>query len=534
MSHLPDESAPPVQPVPEESWLQQQIVRWRWAAFSLIGLIFALVYNGQWRIGNDSALYRALGHNLATGKGYTFRGELHEHAFPGLPTILAGLEHLFGPTPVPFLLLNLALAIATLVLIYRMLLSEAPRWIAVTVVTLVGFNAYFQTLTAELLTDLPFLFAACLALYGHQQLRAAHRWQTCIPPLLMLLAGLTMAAFLRPAFYILVTALAAAWFLRLITAPSRRELLTLACLVVGIAVWMSFDLRGGSELPFTGHDEQRTLRRLLNPAYLGPLALDNLFSLARENLTDIVFSLDFGAKTVNVAVAALILASNVYLLRRHRLWGILVLTTLVVTVLVIKTAPRYYLMILPFLAVGWVLMWSDIARQFPTRHDAIVGGALGLVLLTNLGMNIKLIAHQHADPFYEVYKDGEYAPALAMAQAIRAQTPPDAVILGPWARELTYLSGRNVWDGSDIDRHGTDAVADWDVNGLPLTHAIFPAAHYRERWPMVYELIATGHLSPATPPPSRNRPWWLAPTQWTGTSHPEATAAAAAPAARHP
>lgn len=513
--------------------LQAAIVRYRWVGYGLIGLTFLLAFNGQWRIGSDTALYRALGHSLATGAGYTFRGLPHDHAFPGLPMILAGMEMAFGSSPIPFLLLNVGFAIGILVLVYHLIAFEAQRWVAVAVVLMVGLNHYFQTLTAEMLTDIPFLFATCLALWSHQRLRAARGWRRCVPLAAILLASLTMAAFLRPAIYIVLLALAIAWVWRLITRPSRRDAIILACVVLSVAAWIAFDLRGNTPTPLAGHDEHRTISRLSHPVALGHHVLTNLKRLANENLTDIFFSIDFGVEMFNMVMASVILVSSVLLVRRHRLWGLMVLVTLVVTVTVIKTAPRYYVMVLPLMAVGWVVMWSDLAQRLRRQHyDLVVGGALALVLVTNFGMNFKLIVNQRSEPFYETYQDGSYLPTLEMARQIRRETPPDAVILGPRARELTYLSGRSVWDGDDLRKRGHGILSKGVVDDMEITHAIFPAEQYKERWPLTYRLIATGYLSPGSPRESDRHPWWLAPARWLGQEpgrHEPQSATASAP-----
>ena len=80
-----------------------------------MALWYVAAFNGQWRIGPDSALYRQLGHNIAVGRGYVFHGQLHDHAYPGLPLLLAGCEKAFGQSPLPPLILMLVMAACTLV-----------------------------------------------------------------------------------------------------------------------------------------------------------------------------------------------------------------------------------------------------------------------------------------------------------------------------------------------------------------------------------------------------------------------------------
>src|SRR6185437_2264707 len=73
-------------PTPFTRWLE----RWRYLFF--IGLVLFLVapFNGQWRLGLDSSIYRGVAQSLANGQGYTFAGRAQHQVYPGLPVILAG------------------------------------------------------------------------------------------------------------------------------------------------------------------------------------------------------------------------------------------------------------------------------------------------------------------------------------------------------------------------------------------------------------------------------------------------------------
>ena len=49
------------------------IIRHRWWLLGTLIIVYALSFTGEWRVGRDSALYRGLGHSLATGRGFSFR-----------------------------------------------------------------------------------------------------------------------------------------------------------------------------------------------------------------------------------------------------------------------------------------------------------------------------------------------------------------------------------------------------------------------------------------------------------------------------
>ena len=51
-----------------------------------------------------SRVRRSVADNLASGRGYTFRGERERHIYPGLPYLLAGIDKVFGHQDRPVVL----------------------------------------------------------------------------------------------------------------------------------------------------------------------------------------------------------------------------------------------------------------------------------------------------------------------------------------------------------------------------------------------------------------------------------------------
>src|SRR5437764_8307580 len=76
--------------------LTRGIVKNRHILWITLAVFYLLAFNGTWRVGRDSALYRGLGHSLASGKGYTFGEFSSRQIYPGFPVLLAGMEKLFG------------------------------------------------------------------------------------------------------------------------------------------------------------------------------------------------------------------------------------------------------------------------------------------------------------------------------------------------------------------------------------------------------------------------------------------------------
>src|SRR5688500_17504764 len=131
-----------------ENQLTEGIARYRHVFFGFLAALFLVSFNGQWRIGHDSAIYRGLASNIAAGNGYVFGEWATRQAYPGLPYMLAGIQKVCGTdidalrargamafvaprldTTVAILVIN-AMALLTLVLTYRLIRMHYPQWVA--------------------------------------------------------------------------------------------------------------------------------------------------------------------------------------------------------------------------------------------------------------------------------------------------------------------------------------------------------------------------------------------------------------------
>ncbi|HTL29096.1 MAG TPA: phospholipid carrier-dependent glycosyltransferase, partial [Tepidisphaeraceae bacterium] len=180
------------------------IVRYRKVFFFGIALLYLISFNGRWRIGLDSSIYRGLGHNLATGKGYVFGESAPHQVYPGLPMALAGIERFISDSvffPIaPVLLMN-ACALLTLIVTYKLMRLHFPQWVAVAVVCGVAVNERFLQHANEILTDVPFLLGVVTALYGWSLLRLTTDRKKLWKPILILVVGVALAAVMRPTFW---------------------------------------------------------------------------------------------------------------------------------------------------------------------------------------------------------------------------------------------------------------------------------------------------------------------------------------------
>src|SRR5438270_2683549 len=108
------------------------LVRFRWLALALLALLFALSFNGHWRVGRDSATFRGIARNLVRSHQYVFRPrsgspraarriEKQEIVYPGMPLLLAGVDRAFGEGDVAPQVAMYLIAALTLWLVYRLL-----------------------------------------------------------------------------------------------------------------------------------------------------------------------------------------------------------------------------------------------------------------------------------------------------------------------------------------------------------------------------------------------------------------------------
>src|SRR4051794_31224824 len=161
---------------PVVPWIANGLIKRRKLAIlaSLIPIIVS--FNGRWRMGLDSSIYRGLSRSLASGNGYHF-GDFGTHqVYPGLPVLLSGITKIFGENvyrPLPTLVLMLLMSFTTLALVYRLIARSYPEWMALCVTIGVAVNSWFVRLSHDVLTDIPFLLGAMAGLLGWDLLQSA-------------------------------------------------------------------------------------------------------------------------------------------------------------------------------------------------------------------------------------------------------------------------------------------------------------------------------------------------------------------------
>ncbi len=423
------------------------LVRWRRWFFLGIALLIVAQFNGNWRIGLDSSIYRGVADSLASGRGYTFAGRTQTQVYPGLPYLLAGLQVVFQTKNLayPLLLMN-GLALLTLWGVYQLIQQHYPKWVAVVVTCGVGLNSRFVMQAHEIMTDTPFLCAVVFSLLAWAWLGRARTWPRLLATTALLAVSLFVAATMRPTFWVLAAAwaLTAAW--NVVRYREKRSLIALLALAGVLGAFLVLDPRSRGLGVIHGAYEKQFLNLLPD---LWARAWHNKWDLFCRELPEAFFSEQM---TFIWPPFLLLLAGGTLLvLRRQPLWA-LQIVILSAVMLVISDVARYYLMVLPTLWLAYVLGGLWLTSRFkPQVRDLTLFALFSVANFQNLGGAISLAREQHAEmfggKFIDTYKGGTYKPMIELARVIEGKVPVDKVVFAPNAQVLSYLSNRAVLNG---------------------------------------------------------------------------------------
>ena len=499
---------------PKIPWFTDLIVRHRRWLFAFSVLLYVVSFNGRWRVGLDSATYRGLARSIARGGGYQFTDFGSHHAYPGLPMMLAGVnklvgENVFRPALAQFLIVLMALA--TVWLTYRVVKLHYPEWIAVSVACGLAVNSRFLELSNELLTDVPFLLGVLTAFYGWELLRAAGDSRKRAGAISVLTIGLLLAAVMRPTFWVLGIAWLCACIWGLFTSQ-RKFYLT--CLFILLTVWVAFALVDPRERDSSGNKifaplgggyerevitlvtESSSIEADSRVAVLASRIRQELPKLFKIHLP-VAFLGQVLPPFLSMTLTALLIASSFVLIRRHPVWFLLVIFTIGVTVM-LSTAPRYYVMIMPPLILASLLLVKWLTDRIPGGWgDLVLFLWLGFVTVENLTRIVPFVISQHAVSisdsslkFYEKYRDGRFLPIIEMADVIHARVPPGERVIAPAAPIMAYLSDRQVMMERDILplRRSARRYPEY-LRAEGIRFAVFPASAYQDKDPELARLI---------------------------------------------
>jgi len=455
--------------------------RHRHVLLAAVAALYLLAFNGQWRVEPDSALYLTIGRNLAQGRGYTYHGIPNDLAFPGFPVFLAGMFKVFGRHAVFAAQIALLLmAMATLGLTYRLMWLFVGRPTAVLVTAMVGLTHALYKYTVELRNDLPFLMGIMAVLAGYEAVfhrrpageengaaaatsQGSARWYDWA----LLGLGLAVAVVTRPTMqaFVPIVLFATVWGIARGTIRRRPAVISLLVVLLAGAAFVLLDPRTSANGRFGGYEEFVLSRVTHFRETLTLIFRDNLRKLFEPTMAESVFGHELGPGVNTVAGLVLLGFTFVFVLRRRPLWGLWVVAT-IGTVLLVFPLDRYFLPVLPILALAWWqgivwvhrrlarLSWS--ARLSTASPAAVANVIAALLLATWVGPNLvkmtQVVLEQRRVPFLKHYKVGRYAPVKELADGVNRLVEPHAAVLvqHKLGRILTYLSDRDVMEPREL------------------------------------------------------------------------------------
>jgi hypothetical protein len=202
----------------------------------------------------------------------------------------------------------------------------------------------------------------------------------------------------------------------------------------------------------------------------------------------------------NVTLAVLLVGSSLLVARKQPVWAMFMIFTICIT-LMLSTAPRYYVMILPFLLLGAFLLLSKIGEWVGGGwHDPVWGIAILPLLVVNIAKIVPFVFEQQRVPFYEsgmrfydTYRSGKFVPVIHLADLVREKVPTGARVVTPSAQIVRYLSDREVMMERELIsakrgvKHYPERLA-----SLNIAYAAFPAKIYIDKEPILAQLIKHG------------------------------------------
>lgn len=443
------------------AWFDRQRMR-LWA---LIAVLYAAGFNGQWRIGPDSAIHVTLARNLAEGTGYTHPTGLENTVHPGLAYLTAVAFKLFGVDRfVAIDALMLLTAVGVLITTFWVVRLRIDRPTAVVVVCMLAVNELFFRYGYQVLTDMPFLLGLMLGLLGLELCRrtGTARW---VGFALLPVSLFVMASFRSVVLTVVAAGVVAAIY-HCLHSPGRNQkaaVLSIPLLLAGLLLtgWLAGGMAilrdGGKALNLVGGPSVgETLRHIF----------DNGVTLFTENMPEALFGVDLGPWAgAPLGIAAAVL--GVALVRTRPMWGMLVLVFVVQWLLFI-TVRRYSLTILPLLALGWWRLggWLE-TRCKPDAAHWIVIGLLVLWFAPNVVKLGAFIIEQRARPFLASYEHGRYTAIKAVAEELLQLSQEGDLVIADHAPQLIYLTRLPV--------HGPDTLPTYGPQREAITQMLYAA-----------------------------------------------------------
>jgi hypothetical protein len=169
--------------------------------------------------------------------------------------------------------------------------------------------------------------------------------------------------------------------------------------------------------------------------------------------------------------------------------------------IILSTAPRYYVMVLPFLLLGFLLMLRKLGEWLGGGWcDFALLLGFGAVIGLNIAKIVPFVLEQQWIPiykpdfrFYDGYKHGKMLSVVHLADLVRMKVPPGVNVITPSAQIVRYLSEREVLMERELlpqkksIKHYPEHLAT-----LNIQYAAFPWRVYQDKEPMLANLVKHG------------------------------------------
>ncbi len=433
--------------LPVRRGLASRLEKHRLWAIPVIVIVYAVGFNGQWRISPDSANFARLGRAIAAGEPYVGMLGKTPREHPGLPLLMATNFRLFGEDTLwPAMLAVWLMGLITIWLVYLVMRRRLGTGPAVAVACLCALTMSWYRYSFMLLSDIPFAMGFWLALLGYEYLYQAEGRRLWLG-VCLLTAGIAVMAAFRSYALMFVAVFLLVTVLQLIRGPYRRRWAAVLGVAIGAMLLARMaDTRLDSPavaLP----DENIVITAVTDRlGYTAREAVtERIPKLLTDTLPEAVFGVDLGVPGVPVALLLVVLAAG--LLRKDLLWGLLSLALIIERGTLVRSVTRYIIPILPLMAVAWWHFAGWTAERLRRPHGQRVFVALLLLWIVPNAVRVGRVAlEQRRCDFYAHYQRGRYAHIHDLADDISKNTPPDAIVLthSDMGAELSYLSERRV------------------------------------------------------------------------------------------
>ena len=448
------------------------------AAGAAIALLYLAGVVNAWWPTPDSALYQCLGRNLIAGRGYVFNGLGHTTVAPGLPVLLGLTEQLAGPDAFWAKNLLMCLAgLAGLAVAYAALRRMVQPRLAFAAVATTGLCGVYYLHSHLILTDAPFALLFWAVVYcGRRMTAGSWAWVAAVAALSAVaiavrLPGLTILGPLAVALFFERPRAASMQCQDGPATHGRDAHATAKCLAVGGVILVAIIAAAGAfyiiarniysepSLYLTYHfaEDRGVLFRLGQLATLVtrlPDTAGEIFTNRQGTLVTLLGS----------PLLALIAVGLARLWRRGlripALTIVLSAMTMVLSAGIIAAKARYYVPLLPLVALGllegvvatveWVRRRRNLATspQIRARVVLIAVAVIAAVNAPDLARSAFYYSYQaHRGRYLDVIAGGAYADLYAVAEYLRQNVRAgEKVLVRPDRVNMLHLLGGKVID----------------------------------------------------------------------------------------